>query len=216
MAAPSRRRKPRAASFDTTTCFATIHGHRRAYRMRGFGLALLLIHGIGDSSASWVPLMRPLAERYTVIAPDLLGHGESDKPRRLLGRRFANGMRDLLDVLGIDKATVVGHSLGGGVAAQLTYQHPTRVNRLALRRAAVSRGGEPFLRAASTPPADSGPAVPAVPAGAVARGRYRAVRRSGTDLAGCEEPRADLRRTWRRAARSPAPCAPWSNGGARW
>src|SRR6478672_5413920 len=109
MAAPSRRRRARSASFDTTTRFVTIHGHERAYRMCGSGPALLLLHGIGDSSASWVPLMRPLAEQYTVIAPDLLGHGESDKPRADYSvAAYANGMRDLLDVLDIDKATVVG------------------------------------------------------------------------------------------------------------
>lgn len=155
MAAP-RRRSARSRAFDTTTQFVTIHGHRRAYRLCGSGPALLLLHGIGDSSASWVPLMRPLAEKFTVIAPDLLGHGESDKPRADYSvAAFSNGMRDLLDVLGIDQATVVGHSLGGGVAAQLTYQHPTRVERLALvSSGGVAREVSPFLRMASTPVAD--------------------------------------------------------------
>jgi len=143
---------------DTTTRFVTIHGHKRAYRMCGSGPALLLLHGIGDSSASWVPLMRPLAERYTVIAPDLLGHGESDKPRADYSvAAYANGMRDLLDVLDIDRATVVGHSLGGGVAAQLSYQYPERVERLVL----VSAGGvgkevSPILRAAAAPLSEIG------------------------------------------------------------
>ena len=185
MAATSRRRRPRAASFDTTTQFVTIHGHKRAFRHCGSGPALLLIHGIGDSSASWVPLMRPLAERYTVVAPDLLGHGESDKPRADYSvAAFANGMRDLLDVLGIDKATVVGHSLGGGVAAQLTYQHPTRVERLALvASGGVSREVSPFLRAASTPAADVVlPFLRFPPARLTAMAGIEVLRRSGTDL----------------------------------
>jgi pimeloyl-ACP methyl ester carboxylesterase len=184
MAAP-RRRRARAQAFDTTTRFVTIHGHRRAYRMCGSGPALLLLHGIGDSSASWVPLMRPLAERFTVIAPDLLGHGESDKPRADYSvAAFSNGMRDLLDVLGVDTATVVGHSLGGGVAAQLTYQHPTRVDRLALvASGGVAREVSPFLRLASTPLADLALPllkIPPVKLGAMAG--IELLRRSGTDI----------------------------------
>ncbi|MCU1369847.1 MAG: alpha/beta hydrolase fold protein [Ilumatobacteraceae bacterium] len=185
MAAPSRRRKARAAAFDTTTRFVTIHGHQRAYRMCGTGPALLLLHGIGDSSASWVPLMRSLAERSTVIAPDLLGHGESDKPRADYSvAAYANGMRDLLDVLDFDQATVVGHSLGGGVAAQMTYQHPTRVQRLVLvSSGGVSREVSPFLRLASTPLADLFlPLLKLPPVRLGAMGGIELLRRSGTDI----------------------------------
>lgn len=185
MAAPPRRRRSSASSFDTTTRFVTIHGHRRAYRMCGSGPVVLLLHGIGDSSASWVPLMRPLAERYTVVAPDLLGHGESDKPRADYSvAAFANGMRDLLDVLGFDTATVVGHSLGGGVAAQLTYQHPTRVERLALvASGGVSREVNPVLRLASTPLADlTLPLLKLPPVRLAAMAGIELLRRSGTDL----------------------------------
>lgn len=185
MAAPSRRRKARTKPLDTTTRFVTIHGHRRAYRMCGSGPALLLLHGIGDSSASWVPLMRSLAEQYTVIAPDLLGHGESDKPRADYSvAAYANGMRDLLDVLGFDKATVVGHSLGGGVAAQMTYQHPTRVERLVLvSSGGVSREVSPFLRLASTPIADVFlPLLKLPPVRFGAMGGIELLRRSGTDI----------------------------------
>jgi pimeloyl-ACP methyl ester carboxylesterase len=170
---------------DTTTRFVTIHGHERAYRMCGSGPALLLLHGIGDSSASWVPLMRPLAERYTVIAPDLLGHGESAKPRADYSvAAYANGMRDLLDVLGFDQATVVGHSLGGGVAAQLTYQHPTRVQRLVLvSSGGVSREVSPFLRLASTPLADVLlPLLKLPPVRLGAMGGVELLRRSGTAI----------------------------------
>ena len=105
--------------------YVTIHGYRRAYVKAGSGPALLLIHGIGDSSDSWRPVVEQLAEHYTVIAPDLLGHGRSEKPRADYSvAGFANGMRDLLSVLEVDRVTVVGHSLGGGVAAQFAYQFP--------------------------------------------------------------------------------------------
>ncbi len=118
--------------------FRTIHGHRRAFRVAGSGPALLLIHGVGANSASWEPVHAKLAQRFTVIAPDLLGHGESDKPRADYSlAAFANGMRDLLAVLGIDRVTVVGHSYGGGVAMQFTYQYPELVERIVL----VSSGG---------------------------------------------------------------------------
>ena len=100
--------------------------------------ALLLIHGVGDNSSTWNSVHAKLAQRFTVIAPDLLGHGESDKPRADYSlAAFANGMRDLLAALGIDRVTLVGHSLGGGIAAQFAYQYPHMVERLVL----VSSGG---------------------------------------------------------------------------
>jgi pimeloyl-ACP methyl ester carboxylesterase len=129
-----------------------IHGHRRAYVKAGSGPALLLLHGLGCNHRTWLPVLDSLAKRFTVIAPDLLGHGESDKPRGdySIGA-FANGMRDLLTVLGIDKVTVVGHSFGGGVAMQFAYQFPERTERLVL----VGSGGlgpevSPAIRAITT------------------------------------------------------------------
>jgi len=115
-----------------------VHGHHVAYRMMGSGPALLLLHGLGCDSSTWLPALPQLAERYTVIAPDLLGHGRSDKPRGdySLGG-YANGMRDLLTVLGIKRVTVVGHSFGGGVAMQFAYQFPERTERMVL----VAPGG---------------------------------------------------------------------------
>lgn len=138
---------------DVPVQHRTIHGHRRAFRMVGRGPALLLLHGIGDSSRTWVPLMRRLARRYTVIAPDLLGHGDSDKPRADYSvAAYANGMRDLMEVLGIDRATIVGHSLGGGVAAQIAYQYPERCERLVLvATGGVARDVNPVLRLAAAP-----------------------------------------------------------------
>jgi pimeloyl-ACP methyl ester carboxylesterase len=141
------------ASVDTSVQFRTIHGYRRAFRRCGSGPVLLLLHGIGDSSEAWLSLLPALAERYTVIAPDLLGHGESDKPRAdYSAAAYANGMRDLLDVLGVERATIVGHSLGGGVAAQIVYQYPRRCERLVL----IAPGGAgrevtPLLRFLAAP-----------------------------------------------------------------
>ncbi len=118
--------------------YVTIHGHRRAYVKAGSGPALLLLHGLGCDHTTWEPVIGPLSRDFTVIAPDLLGHGLSDKPRADYSvGGYANGMRDLLTVLGVDRATVVGHSLGGGVAMQFAYQFPERTERLML----VAPGG---------------------------------------------------------------------------
>jgi pimeloyl-ACP methyl ester carboxylesterase len=154
--APDRSRLRSVSEGDVRLRHHVVHGYRRAYRIAGEGPAVLLVHGIGDSSATWVDLIPGLARRYTVIAPDLLGHGASDKPRADYSvAAYANGMRDLLGVLGIDRATLIGHSLGGGVAMQFAYQFPERTERLVL----VSAGGagrevNPVLRAVSLPGAD--------------------------------------------------------------
>jgi pimeloyl-ACP methyl ester carboxylesterase len=118
--------------------YLVVHGYRRAFRISGSGPALLLLHGLACDSSTWLDVIPTLSEHFTVIAPDLLGHGESDKPDAdySLGG-YANGMRDLLTVLGIDKVTVVGHSFGGGVAMQFAYQFPDRTERVVL----VSTGG---------------------------------------------------------------------------
>jgi pimeloyl-ACP methyl ester carboxylesterase len=133
-----------------------IHGYRRVFRVAGEGPPLLLIHGIGDSSATWRPVMAALARHHLVIAPDLLGHGQSDKPRADYSvAAYANGMRDLLGTLDIDRVSLVGHSLGGGVAMQFAYQFPEKTERLALvSTGGVGRGVNPVLRAVSVPGAD--------------------------------------------------------------
>ena len=130
-----------------------LHGHEVGYRMAGDGPAIVLVHGLAGSSTTWHEVMPALADRYTVLAPDLLGHGESAKPRGdySLGA-YASGLRDLMVALGIERATFVGHSLGGGVALQLAYMFPERCERLVL----VASGGlgkevAPFLRAVSLP-----------------------------------------------------------------
>ena len=111
----------------------TLHGHRVSYRAAGSGPLLVLIHGIAGSSATWEEVLPRLAERYTVVAPDLLGHGDSAKPRGdySLGA-YASATRDLLGALGYERGTIVGHSLGGGVAMQFAYQFPERCERMVL------------------------------------------------------------------------------------
>lgn len=117
----------------------TLHGHEVSYRMGGDGPAVLLIHGMAGSSRTWTDATDLLVrDGHTVVAPDLLGHGLSAKPMGdySLGA-FASGLRDLLGVVEVERATIVGQSLGGGVAMQLAYQHPELVERLVL----VSSGG---------------------------------------------------------------------------
>src|SRR5690242_2065270 len=113
--------------------YVELHGDRIAYRDVGRGPALLLIHGMAGSSATWQAIIPQLSKKYRVIAPDLLGHGESAKPRGdySLGA-FAVWLRDLLDELGVRRATVIGQSLGGGIAMQFAYQHRDYCERLVL------------------------------------------------------------------------------------
>jgi pimeloyl-ACP methyl ester carboxylesterase len=116
----------------------TLHCHPVSYYEAGSGPVLLLVHGITASADAWRSVMPALAKDFTVVAPDLLGHGGSAKPRGdySLGA-YASGLRDLLAALGHERATVVGHSMGGGIAMVLAYQFPERVERLGL----VSSGG---------------------------------------------------------------------------
>lgn len=149
--------------------YRTIHGYRRGFLMGGGGPGLLLIHGIGDSAGTWSEVLDPLSRRFTVVAPDLLGHGRSDKPRADYSvAAYANAMRDLLAVLDVDRVTVVGHSLGGGVAAQFAYQFPELCERLVLvSSGGVGRGVNPLLRLASVPGAEA--VLPVVGLGPVRR-----------------------------------------------
>ncbi|HWG09304.1 MAG TPA: alpha/beta fold hydrolase [Solirubrobacteraceae bacterium] len=130
-----------------------LHGRRVIYRVAGSGPPIVLIHGMLNSSSHWRAVALSLANEYTVIAPDLIGHGDSAAPRGdySLGAHAAS-IRDLLAAIGIDRASIVGHSLGGGVAMQFFYQFPQRVERLVL----VSSGGlgrevKPTLRTAALP-----------------------------------------------------------------
>ena len=130
-----------------------LHGHRAIYRTCGSGPPVVLIHGMLNSSRHWERVALHLADRYTVIAPDLLGHGDSATPRGdySLGAHAAS-IRDLLSAIGVERASIVGHSLGGGVAMVYFWQFPQRTERLAL----ISSGGlghevSPLLRSMALP-----------------------------------------------------------------
>jgi pimeloyl-ACP methyl ester carboxylesterase len=130
-----------------------LHGHRVIYHTVGSGPPVVLIHGMVNSSRHWRAVAQSLAGSHTVIAPDLIGHGDSATPRGdySLGAHAAS-IRDLLAVIGVERASIVGHSLGGGVAMQFFYQFPQRTQRLVL----VSSGGlghevSPLLRSAALP-----------------------------------------------------------------
>src|SRR4051812_42783471 len=131
----------------------SLHGQSVTYRTAGSGPVLLLLHGITNSSETWEPAVGPLADRFRIIAPDLLGHGHSATPRGdySLGAH-ASGVRDLLSALDVDRATVVGHSLGGGVAMQFAYQFPERCERLVLGSSGGGGQGGPPARPAPPPP----------------------------------------------------------------
>jgi len=175
-----------------TTCEEiTLHGHRVSYRTAGDGgEVIVLVHGVTGSSRQWEPVMELLACDHTLVAPDLLGHGESAKPRGdySLGA-YASGVRDLMLALGHDRATVVGHSLGGGIAMQLAYQFPERVERLVLvDSGGLGRSVHGLLRAATLPGSEL--VLPLLAAGGlvsagawVARALDRVGLRAGPDLA---------------------------------
>ncbi len=136
--------------------YLELHGDQIAYRDTGQGPVLLLIHGMAGSSATWQAIIPQLSTHYRVIAPDLLGHGMSAKPRGdySLGA-FAVWLRDFLDELRVHRVTVIGQSLGGGIAMQFAYQHRNYCERLVL----IGSGGlgpdlSPVLRILSAPGAE--------------------------------------------------------------
>src|SRR3954464_8089442 len=150
-----------ASAFDAWQ--VELHGHRVIYRIAGSGPPVVLIHGMINSSRHWEAVARRLARSHTAIAPDLIGHGDSATPRGdySLGAHAAS-IRDLLAAIGVERASIVGHSLGGGVAMQFFWQFPSRVERLAL----VSSGGlgrevSPLLRTVALPGMSAVLGVPA-------------------------------------------------------
>jgi pimeloyl-ACP methyl ester carboxylesterase len=134
-----------------------LHRHELSYVDSGTGPAVLFIHGILGSQRQWTHLVDKLDDNYRVVVPDLFGHGESAKPMGDYSlSAHAATLRDLLDHLGIARVTLVGHSLGGGIAMQFYYLFPERVDRLVL----VSSGGlgrelNLILRSATLPGAET-------------------------------------------------------------
>jgi pimeloyl-ACP methyl ester carboxylesterase len=184
----------------------SLHGRAVTYAEAGSGPVLLLIHGIAGTYENWEAVIEPLARHHTVLAPDLPGHGTSAPGAGdySLGA-LAAGLRDLLVALGHDRATLVGHSLGGGIAMQFSYQFPEITERLVL----VSSGGlgsevSRVLRAAALPGADlfiAATAGPGRAAGsAVARGLAAVGLKPKTDVAEVARGYASLADPDRRAA----------------
>ena len=185
---------------------AELHGRVVTYAEAGSGPVLLLIHGMGGSYENWREVIEPLARRYTVVAPDLPGHGASGPGAGdySLGA-FAVGLRDLLVALGHERATLVGHSLGGGIAMQLGYHFPELSERLVL----VSSGGlgpevSMILRAAALPGSELWVAATARTASragaALGRGLAAIGLRASTDVAEVARGYASLADPDRRAA----------------
>jgi pimeloyl-ACP methyl ester carboxylesterase len=152
MSSAEPKRRPR----EVVRSELPLHGHAVSYLEAGSGPVILLVHGITGRAEQWVPVMELLSDRFTLVAPDLLGHGRSAKPRGdySLGA-YAAGLRDLMLALGHERVTVVGHSLGGGVAMQFAYQFPERCERLVLASSGgLGREVHLVLRAAALPGAD--------------------------------------------------------------
>lgn len=191
-----------------------LHGRRHVYRTAGAGEPVVLVHGITQDARTWEPMSGRLSERARLYAPDLPGHGGSENPpgdHSIAG--YASSVRDLVLALGLGRVTIVGHSLGGGVALQFAYQFPQLTGRLVL----IDSGGlgtdvSPVLRAAVLPGA--GPVLRVLssrPVTTLARHAGRWVRRLGghgeTDLrearrgiAGLADP--DIRHAFLRTVRT--------------
>ena len=139
-----------------------LDGQRLAYTdlpaVTGAGNArpVLFVHGLMSSSRTWTAQLERLAGTHRVLAPDLFGSGDSDKPTGDYSpASHAATLRDLLDALGITGATVVGHSLGGGIATQMAYLFPDRVDAIVLvSSGGLGRGLHPLLRVATLPGSD--------------------------------------------------------------
>ncbi len=171
-----------------------LHSHELSYVDSGSGPVVLFIHGILGSQRQWAHLVDKLDDDHRVIMPDLFGHGESAKPFGDYSlSAHAAAMRDLLDHLGIERVTLVGHSLGGGIAMQFFYLFPERVDRLVL----VSSGGlgrevSLLLRSATLPGAAQ---VLSVLASAPVVSRVDALGRGASKVGW--RPGADIGEIWR-------------------
>ena len=112
---------------------ASVDGHRIAYLDEGQGPPLILLHGYGGSMWQWEYQQLPLSRQFRVITPDLIGSGLSDKPPLdYRPEELIESIRGLMDALGLPTATLIGNSMGGGVAIGMALTHPDRVSRLVL------------------------------------------------------------------------------------
>jgi pimeloyl-ACP methyl ester carboxylesterase len=114
----------------------------------GTGPAVVALHGLGGTKGSFLPTVAALSGRFRVIAVDLPGFGDSDKPigARYDARFFARAVVDLLDALGLERAHLIGNSLGGRIALEVGFRDPDRVRRLALLAPSLAwRRGRPWV-----------------------------------------------------------------------
>ena len=113
--------------------WATVFGAKIHYLEAGSGPVVILLHGLGGNTGNWAPTIAPLAQKYRVIVPDQIGFGKSDKP--MLNYRVGT-LVDFLDgfykQVGVEKASLVGNSLGGFTAAAFALTHPEKVDKLVL------------------------------------------------------------------------------------
>jgi pimeloyl-ACP methyl ester carboxylesterase len=122
-----------AADQTITSRTAEIKGVKLHYLTAGKGPVLILLHGYAETSLMWKPIIPVLAERFTVIAPDLPGMGDSEIPADGLDMKSAAiRIHDLTKSLGIQNAEVVGHDIGLMVAYAYAAQFPTEVTKLVL------------------------------------------------------------------------------------
>jgi 4,5:9,10-diseco-3-hydroxy-5,9,17-trioxoandrosta-1(10),2-diene-4-oate hydrolase len=115
--------------------YTTSLGLRVRYWDEGAGTPVLLIHGLGAAAESWLPVVHPLAHRFRVVVPDLLGHGLSDKPSAPSYYTVDSAVRfvtSFMDSLGLSRAHLVGNSLGGLIVLAVAATTPDRVDRLVL------------------------------------------------------------------------------------
>lgn len=115
--------------------YVNVQGYRTRYWDEGSGQPLLLVHGLGSSVENWLFSVAPLAKRFRVVAPDLLGFGLTDKPRdpnEMRLERASSFLGAFMDAVGIDAADVAGNSMGGIVSLQFVLDDPSRVKKLVL------------------------------------------------------------------------------------
>jgi pimeloyl-ACP methyl ester carboxylesterase len=130
---------------------AAVLGYRMHYLEAGRGDPVILLHGSGGEGARWMPTIRGLSKNYRVIAPDHIGFGQSDKPLTIYHTGVFEGfLVQLMKTIGVPKATIIGQSLGAGVALYMAVHHPQLVERLVL----VDGGG---FRTPSQNPASAAP-----------------------------------------------------------
>ena len=134
---------PLPAAAAVQSKFATVNGIRMHYLTAGQGPPVLLLHGFAETSHMWLPLIPKLAATHTVIAPDLRGYGDSEKPATGYEKKnMAQDVHALMASLGDKRVEVVGHDIGLMVAYAYAAQYPDEVERIALMDAFLPGVGD--------------------------------------------------------------------------